>query len=181
LDYSPRIIVNPDGSWSFPESKKAVPAPGAPDPHWPFPTGKAPTPSNVDPNDEEVLRRTTGGIVDINISPLPEIDFEFDLAERDDDLDTSLGPGRAGTEDQQEFEFYRESWVLQGLRMVPSLDNMQDWDCFYTPATEVYWVMTDDPNHGWDGMVAITGIVLQSLKVPMKDYIRLTMAHKEKQ
>jgi len=42
--YNPRIIVNPDGSWSFP-------------------TGSAPA-APADP-DEEVLRRTTDG-VDVN-------------------------------------------------------------------------------------------------------------------
>lgn len=41
-EYEPRIIIDSDGNWTFPQ------------------------PIPVDANDEEVLRRTTDGIIDIN-------------------------------------------------------------------------------------------------------------------
>lgn len=45
-DYSPRIIIDSNGNWTFPEA--------------------------VDANDEEVFRRTTEGVVDINYIPMED-------------------------------------------------------------------------------------------------------------
>lgn len=42
----PRIIIRPDGSWAFPDADG--------------------NPMGISPNDEEVLKKTTKGLVDIN-------------------------------------------------------------------------------------------------------------------
>jgi hypothetical protein len=128
-----------------------------------------------------------------------EVDFEFPLLDDDhnNEVDFELdnnyspplpnhdwpfpspppapSPGKSNDpfgNESFEVDLSPDDWVLGGLNEVCGVSYLErQWDYYFSPGFDAYTILAEEPTDTWTGHVILSVKFVQSLKMPLKQYL----------